>query len=209
MDVTWPAVDRLLDDGTGHRPRADARRNVERLVAAAREAAREAGSEITAHDVARRAGVGIGTFYRRVGSLEDLLKAVLDELIGEIIASADACLAADDPWEGFRAFAASYIRRRNELCDINEALGHVLDHSRADLRDRIRRLVERAQEAGAVRTDVMWTDVAFLLVSAATGPHTLGLRAGGEQWDRNLHVILDGLRAPGSGDLPGEPPLVP
>ncbi|GAA2139939.1 TetR/AcrR family transcriptional regulator [Actinomadura napierensis] len=206
MDVTWPAVDRLLDDGTGHRPRADARRNVERLVAAARGAAREAGSQITAHDVARRAGVGIGTFYRRVGSLEDLLKAVLDELIGEITATADACLAAADPWEGFRAFAVSYVRSRNELCDINEALGHVLDHSRADLRDRIRKLVERAQDAGAVRADVGWTDVAFLLVSAATGPHTLGLRAGDAQWDRNLHIILDGLRAPGSGDLPGEPP---
>jgi hypothetical protein len=51
--------------------------------------------------------------------------------------------------------------------------------------------------------------VAFLLVSAATGPHTLGLRAGEEQWDRNLHVILDGLRAPGSGGLPGEPPQAP
>ncbi|MDL4817419.1 TetR/AcrR family transcriptional regulator [Actinomadura opuntiae] len=206
MDATFAAVDRLLDDGTGHRPRADARRNVERLVAAAHEAARESGSQITAHDVARRAGVGIGTFYRRVGSLEDLLKAVLDELIGEITAAADACLAADDPWEGFREFAAAYVRRRNELCDINEALGHVLDHSRADLRDRIRRLVERAQEAGAMRADVSWTDVAFLLVSPATGPHTLGLRAGDRQWDRNLHIILDGLRAPGSGDLTGEPP---
>lgn len=208
MTATALAVDRLLDDGSGRRPRADARRNVERLVVAARQAAAE-GGEITAHEIARRAGVGIGTFYRRVGSPEALLEAVLSEVLGEIVAKGDEGMADPDPWAGFTTFALSYIRLRNELCDVNKRLGDVLDHSRAELRDRIRLLVERAQRAGVMRTDVTWEDVAFLMVAASsTGPHTLGLQAGARQWDRNLQVVLDGLRTPDPGTLPGEPPAL-
>ncbi|MFC5181687.1 SbtR family transcriptional regulator [Actinomadura harenae] len=205
---TLSAVDRLLDDGSGRVPRADARRNVERLVAATRDAAAE-GAEITAHDIARRAGVGVGTFYRRVGTLERLLQAVLEEIFGEILARGDQGLAEPDPWTGFREFAASYLRLRNELCDVNQAIGGVLDHERAELRDRVRRLVERAQDAGAIRADVSWTDVSFLLVGASTGPHTMGIHAGPSQWERNLAIVLDGLRTPVPTPPPGDAPRVP
>ncbi|MGI5164148.1 TetR/AcrR family transcriptional regulator [Spirillospora sp. CA-253888] len=200
------AVDRLL---AGRRPRADARRNVERLVAAARAAAAEVGGEVTAHEIARRAGVGVGTFYRNAGSLEALLEAVLEEVIGEILAEADRSLADPDPWEGLCGFAAAYARLRNELCDINEALGDALGRSRGELRDRFRLVVARAQDAGAMRPDVTWQDVAFLLVSVSTADHTLGLRAGERQRERNLRVVLDGLRAETRGELPGEPPTLP
>ncbi|MBT2210983.1 MULTISPECIES: TetR/AcrR family transcriptional regulator [Actinomadura] len=206
MTSTSSAVDRLLDDGSGRRPRADARRNVERLVRAAREAAAEVGGEVTAHEIARRAGVGVGTFYRRVSTLELLLEAVLAEMVEEIVARGDEGLADPDPWAGFAGFAGDYIRLRNELCDINEAAGGSLDHARSELRDRIRLLVERAQGAGAMRADVTWKDVAFLLVSVSTTAHTLGLRAGHRQWDRNLQVVLDGLRSPEPAPLPGAPP---
>ncbi|WP_165975901.1 TetR/AcrR family transcriptional regulator [Actinomadura rubrisoli] len=207
MTTTPSAVDRILDDGSGRRPRADARRNLERLVRAAREAAGEIGGEVTAHEIARRAGVGVGTFYRRVSTLEVLLEAVLAEVLGEIVAKGDEGLADPDPWAGFSGFASSYIRLRNELCDLNERLGGPLDHARAELRDRIRLLVERAQDAGAVRPDVTWQDIAFLLVSVSTAGHTVGLRAGPEQWDRNLRIVLDGLRTPEPAPLPGAPPV--
>lgn len=205
---TVSAVDRLLDDGSGRVPRADARRNVERLVAATREAAAE-GGEITAHDIARRAGVGVGTFYRRVGTLERLLQAVLEEIIGEILERGDKGLADPDPWTGFRDFAASYLRLRNELCDVNQAIGGVLDHERAELRDRVRQLVERAQDAGAIRADVSWTDVSFLLVGVSTGNHTMGIHAGPVQWERNLAIMLDGLRTPVPTPPPGSAPEAP
>ncbi|GAA1829823.1 hypothetical protein [Actinomadura chokoriensis] len=118
-------------------------------------------------------------------------------------------MADPDPWAGFTAFAFSYIRLRNELCDVNQRLGDVLGPSRAELRDRIRNLVERAQRAGAMRTDATWEDVAFLMVAASsTGPHTLGLRAGARQWERNLQIVLDGLRRPGPAPLSGEPPAL-
>ncbi|MFD8088117.1 TetR/AcrR family transcriptional regulator [Kitasatospora sp. NPDC059722] len=191
-------VDRLLADASGRLPRADARRNVERLVAAARTAVAEVGVGVSAHEIARRAGVGVGTFYRRIPSLEVLLEALLDELLGEIADRADDALADPDPWHGFCGFAAAYVGLRAESCGIGEALGGAcgdsLARQLADLRARIRQLVERAQEAGAMRADVAWEDVPFLLAAAATGERTLGLRADEQQWERNLRIILDGLR---------------
>ncbi len=104
------------------------------------------------------------------------------------------------PWHGFCGFAAAFVRLRAESCGIGEALGGAcgpaLDKSLADVRARIRLLVERAQQAGVMRPGVAWQDVPFPLAAAATGPGTVGLQAGDLQWERNLQIILDGLRAP-------------
>ena len=195
--MAYSAVDRLLAD-SGRRPRADARRNAERLVEAARIAVAEVGVGVSAHEIARRAGVGVGTFYRRIPSLQALLETVLDEILAEIADVADRALADPDPWEGLCVFATAYVRLRAESCGVSEALGGACGDALArrleELRGRIRRLVERAQSAGAVRADVAWQDVAFLFAAAATGEHTLGLRASDQQWERNLGVILHGLR---------------
>src|SRR6266851_2085172 len=191
------AVRELLADRT---PRADAQRNVERLVAAARGAIAEGGTAVTAHEIARRAGVGIGTFYRRVASREALVAAVLGELIGDAVAEADRLLAADDPWAGFCEFAVIYVRMRAANVAISEALvgqcGFAPEQPLADLRERTRQIVERAREAGAIHADVTWQDVPFLLASVATGGQTLGLQGTDRQWERNLQVILDGLHTP-------------
>jgi hypothetical protein len=66
----------------------------------------------------------------------------------------------------------------------------------AQLRELIEQMVHRAKRAGALRTDVMWRDIAFLLAATTTGTDTMGLRLSAEQWRLNLRVILDGLRAP-------------
>jgi AcrR family transcriptional regulator len=204
------AVDELLRAVAGGPPRADARRNVERLVLAARTAVAEVGVEVTAHEIARRAGVGIGTFYRRVSSREALLEAVLGEVLGEAAELGERALADPDPWRAFETFAAGYVRIRAESCGIRDAIGGAcgpaLDRILGELRELVRRLVERAQEAGVVRSDVAWQDVPFLLAAVATGERTMGLRAGAEQWERNLRIVLDGLRAAGAAPLPGEPP---
>ncbi|GAA2266530.1 TetR/AcrR family transcriptional regulator [Kitasatospora cystarginea] len=199
MEQPRSAVDRLLVDESGRRPRADARRNVERLVAAARHAVAEVGVGVSAHEIARRAGVGVGTFYRRIPSLEVLLEAVLDEVLDEIAHLADQALDDPDPWHGLCEFAARYVRLRAESCGIGEALGgacpETLAERLAGLRERIGRLVERARTAGVIRADVTWQDVAFLLAAAATGDRTLGIPADERQWERNLRIVLDGLRA--------------
>jgi AcrR family transcriptional regulator len=201
------AVEALLDGG---HPRADAQRNVERLVAAARTAIAEAGTGVTAHEIARRAGVGVGTFYRRAGSREALVAAVLAELIADAVAEADRLLGSTDPWAALCEFAVVFVRMRAANVAVSEAVvgqcGFAPDDALTDLRERLRVLVEHAQESGAMRTDIAWQDIPFLLASVATGTTTLGLRATGQQWERNLRIILDGMRAPSPGPLPGKAP---
>lgn len=190
------ALDRLLADESA--PRADARRNLERLVVAARSALAQTGVEVTAQEIAERAGVGKGTFYRRVPSLELLLQAVLAEVLEEILALADRALADPDPWRGFTEFASAYVRLRAESCGVNEALGGAgfpgLDGVLGEIRTRLRKLVEAAQHAGAMRGEIAWQDVAFLLAGASTEASTIGLCAEPDQWTRNLAIVLDGLR---------------
>ncbi len=190
------AVDRLLCE-TSETPRADARRNLERLVAAARSAITDTGVTVTAREIAQRAGVGKGTFYRRVPSLDTLLTAVLEEVLDEARAAADHALSDPDPWHGFTEFATLYVRLRAESCGVNDALGGTgscdLSDTITELGDSLRRLVDRAQQAGAMRGDITWCDVAFALAGVATEPRTIGLQAASDQWTRNLRIVLDGL----------------
>ncbi|MEU6581755.1 TetR/AcrR family transcriptional regulator [Nocardia sp. NPDC046763] len=193
------AVDRLLARDAAPTPRADARRNLERLVTAARAAVAEVGVAVTAQEIAQRAGVGKGTFYRRVPSLDALLTAVLEEVLDEGIAAADRALAQPDPWQGFTEFAAAYVGLRAESCGVNDALGGAgsgeVDRCISDLRDRLRELVGRAQRNGSMRGDTAWEDVAFALAGVGTADHTVGLRAAPDQWQRTLRIVLDGLSA--------------
>ncbi|MEV6098469.1 TetR/AcrR family transcriptional regulator [Nocardia sp. NPDC051981] len=193
------AVDRLLARDAAPTPRADARRNLERLVTAARAAVAEVGVAVTAQEIAQRAGVGKGTFYRRVPSLDALLTAVLEEVLDEGIAAADRALAQPDPWQGFTEFAGAYVGLRAESCGVNDALGGAgsaeVDRCIGDLRDRLRELVGRAQQNGSMRADIAWEDVAFALAGVGTADHTVGLRAAPDQWRRTLRIVLDGLSA--------------
>ncbi|WUH99402.1 TetR/AcrR family transcriptional regulator [Spirillospora sp. NBC_00431] len=185
----------------GTRLRADARRNVERLVAAARAALDEAGRNVTTRDVARRAGVGLGTVYRRVPSLDALLSAILIDTIDEMTELAvRARDAAEDPWTAFVDFAEAYVRLRASSCGLHDALsgpddpelGRHIDR----LREEVGHLVQRAQAAGAIRDEIDWQDVPFVLATAIPSDHTIGLTAKPDQWRRNLGIILDGLRPP-------------
>ncbi|MGW2409570.1 TetR/AcrR family transcriptional regulator [Streptomyces sp. NPDC001739] len=176
---------------------------------AARTAVAEVSVGVSAHEIARRAGVGIGTFYRRIPSLEALLEVVLEDLLDQISDAAGQALEDPDPWHGLCAFATVYVRLRAESCGISEALGGAFGNALAqrieDLREGMRALVERAQATGAVRTDLAWQDVPFLFAAAATTRRTLCLDANAQQWERNLRVILDGLRPVPSGLSRGQP----
>ncbi|MBV9847759.1 MAG: TetR/AcrR family transcriptional regulator [Kutzneria sp.] len=192
------AVDALLSR-KGTPPRADARRNIDRLLAAARQALDEHGLAVTTRDVARRAGVGLGTLYRRVPSLEALLAAILVDTIDEMTDRARRALDDPDPWQGFVDFAEVYVRLRASSCGLHDVLSGAGSH--LDLQPRIsclqlsvRRLVRRAQEARVIRDDLDWRDVPFALATAIPAGHTIGLTAKTDQWRRNLRVVLDGLR---------------
>jgi AcrR family transcriptional regulator len=185
--------------GGGSR-RADARRNVLRLVAAAQEAVDEVGVKAGAHEIARRAGVGVGTFYRQVGSLDDLLSAVLNELIMRLVRAADAALEHPDPWQGFAGFAADWVGQGSLSCGVRDVMEgqDALDLTPVltELRTRLERLVERLHRAGLLRAGVRWQDVASLFTGMTTSaPDALGVPVGAGQWRRNLDVVLAGLRA--------------
>jgi AcrR family transcriptional regulator len=160
---------------------------VARLVVAAREALDEEGLGVTTRDVARRAGVGLGTLYRHIPDLDELLAAILFDAVAEMTAQAVRALADPDPWEGFARFAEVFVQLRVTSCGLHDALSS--DHDQA-----IGRLVRHAQKAGALRGDVDWRDVPFVLASAIPADHTIGIPAKQDQWRRNLAIILDGMR---------------
>lgn len=166
---------------TATRLRADAQRNRDRLLAAAAECFAERGLDASVDEIARRAGVGHGTVFRRFPTKDALLQAVLARELGVLAEEAESGLADSDPWAGFerffRAAADGYARNRAlveggfDRCETPP--------EKAQLLDAAGRLVRRAQEAGALRPELSAMDV-FELVPVAS---------------RHPDVIVDGLRA--------------
>jgi AcrR family transcriptional regulator len=195
--------DLLARSGPGRR--ADARRNVERLVAAARSALDEEGLGVTTREVARRAGVGLGTLYRQIPSLDALLAAILFDSIAEMTGQATRALDDPDPWRAFARFAEVFVQLRASSCglhaalsgDHDQAINQAIDGEVTKLREAVHKLVVHAQQVGALRGDIDWSDIPFVLASAIPADHTIGLPARQDQWQHNLRIILDGMRAPG------------
>jgi AcrR family transcriptional regulator len=189
--------DFLARGGSGRR--ADARRNADRLVAAARAALDEEGLGVTTRQVAQRAGVGLGTLYRQVPNLDELLAAILFDSIAEMTAQATLALECPDPWQGFAGFAETFVQLRAASCGLHDALSADhdpgIDAEVTRLRQAVGELVRHAQRAGALRSDIDWRDVPFVLASAIPTGHTIGIPAREDQWTRNLKIILDGMRA--------------
>ncbi|GIL26453.1 TetR/AcrR family transcriptional regulator [Actinocatenispora comari] len=199
---------------TEERPlRADARRNRERLVEAARTVFAARGLDAPLEDIARQAGVSIGTLYNRFPTRDALIDAACADQVAATAAIAAQALSYDDAWEGFVHFVT-------RICDLQAAdrgyrdlTGRTVRHSaqtRAALRDGYRqmlRIVRRAQRAGALRADVTLADLAFVFWGhAATVAATTGI--GTHARHRHLALMLDGLRAEGAHPLPA-PPLSP
>jgi AcrR family transcriptional regulator len=189
MDTETTPPDRPL--------RADARRNRERILEAARFACAEHGSNMQIHDVARDAGVGIGTVYRHFPTKEALLEALVAEKYRAAVEIATAALEIDDPWESF----AEMLRRNAEMmardASLRDALARLgpdaptAPEGRAQLDELGGRILRRAQAAGVVRDDVDGEDIGVLMSG-------LGASMGrpGDAWRRHLDLLLDALRPP-------------
>jgi len=169
--------------------RADARRNLERVLDAAQEVFAASGPDASIDEIARLAGVGHGTVFRRFPTKDDLMYAVIERHVGQMCAIAEEALASDDPGEAFFDFA----RRAAELGMTTPGLHKCVIHcgekpGAAELEKLAAKLVSRAQRAGTLRRDVKPSDVQLLVRSALTS-------APPGQWRRYLEVVLDGLRA--------------
>ena len=187
--------------------RADARRNREKVLAAARAVFSENGRDAQMDDVARRAGVGVGTVYRHFPTKEALIEALVVDAFETIAAHARDALAIEDPWEAF----TSVMWRGAEVMAGDRALSEVfaaipggpddLVPTIEDLKATVGEIMRRAQEAGALREDAMIDDVPMLM--CGIGSATKKEHACAVPWRRHLSIVLDGLRAPGaSGPLP-------
>jgi AcrR family transcriptional regulator len=191
--------------------RSDARRNRERLVASARELFAAAGADVPAREVARHAGVGVGTLYRHFPARADLVDAVLAESFEELVSVAEASLAEPDAWRGFTRFVeeALVLHGRNRgLKDVVETHAHGDERTQAvrrKLRPLLAQLVERAQADGSLRKDFTPQDIALVFWSSDRVLELAGDVAP-ELWRRQLAFMFDGLRTASATPI-SAPPL--
>ena len=187
--------------------RADAERNRRRILEAAADEFAERGIGVTMDAIAARAGVGVGTVYRRFPEKSELLAALFEEKLLLIAALADEALEREDePWEALVGF----IERGSEFQAENRAMRELLLGSaagnefalraRAVLRPKVAELVRRAQETGELRADIATLDVPMIQQMIATVMDFTAAVAP-ETWRRMLQIVIDGLaRRPGAAE---------
>jgi AcrR family transcriptional regulator len=186
--------------------RADARRNRERVLVAARAAFAEQGREAQMDDVAKRAGVGVGTVYRHFPTKEALVQALAVELFNGVLVAAREGLEFEDPWEGFTHAlwsGAKLLASDRAFTEIAaEAEMPIPTGTQDEMNGIFAELIRRAQASGDLRSDLLLDDIPMFMCGigmATAKPH----RCPGA-WQRHLTLIIDGLRAANaSGRLPG------
>ena len=180
--------------------RADAERNRERILEVAAELFRDRGADASLEEVAVRAGVGIGTVYRRFGDRDGLIDALFDARLEEVAALGERALGLDDPWDGLETFLRESARisvadRGFREVALNPSRGR--DRA-ARARERIAplagRLLARAREDGRLRADFEVFDVPMLQLMLGTVADVAGEIAP-ELWERYFAILLDGLKA--------------
>jgi AcrR family transcriptional regulator len=183
--------------------RADARRNRERVLAAASDAFAAEGFDVGVAEIARRAGVGTGTLFRHFPTKLELEVAVILARKQEMMASVRAALAEPDPWAGFARMMTDGV----EMTACDRCIGQVaspelladerMQQLRTELLAGTEQVLARGREAGVVRADLAAQDI-FVLTSAIGMTMQRYSHAQPDLWRRYLGVVLDGLRAGGS-----------
>jgi AcrR family transcriptional regulator len=161
--------------------RSDAAANRDRLIEAARSAFAELGPDVKVEEVARRAGVGVGTLYRRFPSKEDLVRAILEERVAELLVLLRATAGDTEALAALGAFLEALVRMQAEdrgvLRLMAQSLGaEAYPDNIETLYDEVWTHVQRGQRAGQIRADVECDDIPALLrmANAAVGPAGTG-----------------------------------
>lgn len=187
--------------------RADARRNIEKLKAAAVEVFREKGLHAPLEEIAKRAGVSTGTLYNRFGSREALIDAVMPDLAQDTLDKVvEKALAATDPWEGFAGYVVDVCHVQASDPALNDVISRRYAAEQlavvcAVTEDRERQIIGRAQRAGVLRPDFTREDMLFVWWSTAMLVRNTA-DAAPEAWRRSIGFLLDGLRAEAAHPLP-------
>jgi AcrR family transcriptional regulator len=191
-------LDSSVEDGAGRPLRADARRNYDRIVAAARTVFARDGAGASLDAVAREAGVGVGTLYRHFPKRIDIVEAVYRTDVEELVQTAERVVAELEPEPAVVEFLDAFVQyarsKRTLLTELREAFDQNPDlrsHSRDRIETAMELVIGRAQRAGVVRPDVASADLLQLLGPMCTSPT---LTEG--QYTTLLNLIIDGLRHP-------------
>jgi AcrR family transcriptional regulator len=190
---------------------AEAARNDIRLLEAAHEVFTTQGFDAPVSAIARRAGVGMGSLYRRYRTKEELLQRLCVIAVERVVEAAERGLAEQDPWEGLCLYVRRCVAARSGALGPVAGTIEVTDEMLRVTRQAMELaggLIARAHEAGVLRSDVTTLDVSLLMEQfsrPAPKPPTAEDR---HVRDRLLAIALDGLRAPGATPLPGDPPAM-
>jgi len=206
--MTPPTKTKSPPAGAERAQRADARRNREAILEAARECFAREGLECGIDEIAREAGVGVGTVYRHFPNKDDLVAALVHDRFARLAERAEEALGEDDPWEAFcelmrwSARLQAQDRALSEYLSSTPALGQH-EAVQTGLAERTEKLIKKAQRAGSMRKDIVIGDVPTMIcgLAAATSGHPESMTV--LNWERFLEIILDGMRAaPGTRKLP-------
>lgn len=178
--------------------RADAQRNLERILASARALFAERGPSAQMEDIAAHAGVGIGTLYRRFPTKEALVTELVRERFQEFAVIAAECEQIEDPYDAL----ATMMRRHAEsteddvafqlaMLKLNEFRWEGIEEDKAVLNAVVSRIIERAQSAGEVRPDLALEDYGMMMCGVTA---TMHFRSEQYEWRRHLELILAGLK---------------
>ncbi|WP_194814988.1 TetR/AcrR family transcriptional regulator [Nocardia sp. XZ_19_385] len=190
--ATTPAPPRRL--------RADAARNQQRILAAAADLFAEHGLEITLDDVAERAGVGVGTVYRRFANKKELIAEVFAQKIDEFAVAAEDAARHEDPWLGmvqFFEYACTHLATNRGFSDVLLELEDDLERF-TQVRDRIKPtvgfIIDRAKDAGALAPGIEPSDF-FALIHMVDALAEFARPVNSDTWQRYMAIALNGLRS--------------
>ena len=181
-----------IDDVVRRPQRADARRNFDALIAAAREVFSAEGADASLEEIARRAGVGIGTLYRNFPTREALLEAVYVEEVQGLGRAADE-VADLEPWDALETWLhrfLEYLRTKRALVEGMNKTSEVLAVCRAAMYEAGGPVLARAQAAGVARDDLSIEDAVRMIAGVSAVAYS-----DDEQRTRVLGVAIDALRA--------------
>lgn len=192
--------DERMDTLAPERPlRRDAERNRQRILESARVLFAERGLGVSLDDIARHADVGVGTVYRRFPDKEQLIDALFEDRVGEILAIANESLAMAEPWRALADFLERSMELQVEdrglkelLCGTTTAHARI-ERARVQIQPLIEAVLRRAQQAGVVRQDISVSDLVLLQHAIGeAGEYTREVAP--EAWRRVMLIALDGLR---------------
>jgi AcrR family transcriptional regulator len=186
--------------------RADARRNREAVIGAAKKLFADEGLDAQMPDIAKTAKVGVGTVYRHFPTKDDLIAALAIERFERLAEKVREALEDDDPWEGlceFIRFAARLQADDRGLCEVMSSRPEVMNASAlaVGLDKLTDQMVKRAQRAGDLRKDLDWEDIPMIACSMGSVTQA-EMGPGLGRWPRLVEIVIDGLRAPGNAKLP-------